>query len=123
MSYAILLLLYALDLSWLSAAFSYSFMVIIGNLIGSPINPSLDGRRAYVALILIACWFRYIYIDAYHTILWIENSVDISVADINEKAQRELLSLVTSIVNTLLVAGCKFKINGSKFSSQKKNLL
>jgi len=110
MSYAILLLLYALDLSWLFGAFVYAFIVVIGNIFNIPVNASLDGRRAYVALILIACWFRYIYIDAYHTVLWVENSVGISHNDIWEKAQRELLSLVTSIANTLLVAGCKFKL-------------
>jgi hypothetical protein len=122
MSYAMLMLLYAMDLLWLFLAFSYSFFVIISNLFGVEVNPWLDGRRAIVSLVLISCWFKYIYTDAYHVVLWLESAGDIAQSDIDEKAQREFLSLVTSIVNTLLIAGCKFKINGPKFFTKKDNI-
>ena len=122
MSYGKLFLYYSLDLTWLFLAFAYAFVVLISNIFGVPINKSLSENRAIVALILIALWFKYVYADAYHVLLWLNESKNISQADIDEKADRELLSLVTSIVNTLLVAGCKFKINVPKFLTKKKDL-
>lgn len=122
MSYGELFLYYALDLTWLFLAFVYAFAVLIGSIFGVEINKSLSENRAIVALILIALWFKYVYADAYHVVLWINESKTISQADIDEKADRELLSLITSIVNTLLVAGCKFKINVSNLFAKKKDL-
>ena len=115
MSYFLLFFGYSVDLAWLFLAFVYAFVLCISNHFNIIHNQHLTGRRAWACLLLIAAWFYYVYADAYYCYYWV-SKFDITEADIYEKAGREWLSVITSIVTTLLIAGCKFgdktKIHG-----------
>lgn len=100
---------YAIDLVWLFGAFMYAFVICIGNSLGIIQNQHLTANRAYACLVLIAAWFYYVYADASHAYQWIITDFTITDADIAEKALREWLSVITSILTTLLIMGCKFE--------------
>lgn len=103
---------YSIDLLWLFICFVYAFVLAIGEHYGVITNVYLKGRRAYICLLLIASWFYYVYADYRHAYEWLQQSPDtITSADIYEKAIREWLSAITSILTTLLIMGCKFKRN------------
>ena len=99
---------YAIDLIWLFLAFMYAFVLCIGNSINIIQNKHLQGRRAYACLFLIASWFYYVYADATHAYRWLETDFTITNSEVIEKAAREWLSVITSIITTLLIAGCRF---------------
>lgn len=97
-----------MDMLWLFLAFCYGWMVVVAEIAGLENNIYLSGRRAFVTLIVIAAWFYYVYSDFSAAFDWINTDDSITVDAIQDKTVREFLSLVTSILTTLLIAGYKF---------------
>lgn len=114
MAKTLLFLGYAIDLIWLFAAFIYAFVLCLSPRYHVTTNKYLTGRRAYACLILIAAWWYYVYADATHAYQWLQQDYGITSDDIFEKAGREWLSVLTSILTTLLIMGCKFGENENR---------
>ena len=104
-----LFIIYAFDLGWLFLWFIYAFVLIMAAPFGIVINPRLNIRQAFACLVVIASWTNYIGQDAMYSYGWIcDGQVPVADADIINKAWRELQSLITSILTTLLITGYKF---------------
>jgi len=99
---------YVIDLCWLMMAFIYGFTVIISNIEGKPINTSLTGVRAWLTILVIGSWFYYVLSDAVASWSWLQIDHTITIEQIKDKSFREWLSVLTSILTTLLIAGCRF---------------
>lgn len=99
---------YVIDLLWLFMCFVYGFAVIITNIEGKPINGYLTGVRAWLTIIVIAAWFYYVLSDATASWYWLQTDPSITIEQIQDKSFREWLSVLTSVITTLLIAGCRF---------------
>jgi len=103
----ILYVLYLLDLLVLFSGLVYVFYCLIASKYYH--NAYLNGTRLKVAFILPFLMIFYVGSDCYHSYLFNESTMwNTSDASMWDKAFRQGVSLVTSLVATLLITGYDF---------------
>ena len=112
---AYLVAAYAINILTLNVSIGFCIYVFVTKRYYDIDNPFLRGWRIYPAMALPSIWLAYVVSDAYHAFYYIsqyQHSLDDSI--IIDKAVREWLDTIGTIINALFLSGWepKNKRNG-----------